>query len=78
MLDGENIVKFNTKATPECYPFPNTTALFLFVFTVKWQLSRPCLADLTSMLRVCNTDVGNIVEKGGRSFSMRMGVPTNL
>ena len=76
--DGGDRVKFNSKATPDCYPFPNTTTLFLFAFNVKWQLSRACLADLISMLRVRIDDAGNVVEEGGRRLFDADDVPTNL
>ena len=43
-LDGEvweggRHVKYNESATPDCYPFPNTTTAALFAFTVKWPVS---------------------------------------
>ena len=35
VLDGGNRAKLNSKATSDCYPFPNTTTLSLFAFNVK-------------------------------------------
>ena len=62
---GADACRFNSKATKECYPFANTTTAALFAFSVKWQLSRACLADLIAMLRMFYNQEGEVTEHAG-------------
>ena len=62
---GADACRFNSKTTKECYPFANTTTAALFAFSVKWQLSRACLADLIAMLRIIYNQEGEVTEQAG-------------
>ena len=47
---GHLRVKFNTKATRECYPFSNKTSVCLFAFCHTFQLSRTAVKAMIDML----------------------------
>ncbi|CAN0018786.1 unnamed protein product, partial [Ascophyllum nodosum] len=48
---GHLRVKFNTKATRECYPFSNKTSVCLFAFCHTFELSRTAVKAMIDVLR---------------------------